>query len=144
MAAGKPVLATRVGGLPSIVRDGENGLLVNERNPVALAEAIVALATDARLRRTMGESGRALIVDTLNWDAVAARFVEVYEQARDRGGNHGDRGPLFAFGVQLVVASHHETRSMRPQHAYGLSILAPTSETIPATHRSCPAYAPWA
>ncbi|HSI97256.1 MAG TPA: glycosyltransferase, partial [Gaiellaceae bacterium] len=58
MAAARPVVATRVGGLPQVVRDGENGLLVDERDPVGLARAIEALAADGELRRKMGESGR--------------------------------------------------------------------------------------
>lgn len=79
MAAGKPLVATRVGGLPQVVRDGENGLLVEERDPDALAQAIVTLARDPDLRARMGEKGRMRVRDELTWDAVAERFVEIYE-----------------------------------------------------------------
>ena len=84
MAAGKPLVATRVGGLPQVIRDGENGFLVEERNDEALAEAILALARDAKLRERMGRSGQALIRDSLNWDVVGRRFVAVYDQLADR------------------------------------------------------------
>jgi glycosyltransferase involved in cell wall biosynthesis len=84
MAAGKPLVATRVGGLPQVVRDGENGFLVKERDDKALADAIVTLAHDSALRERMGESGRALIRNSLNWNAVGQSFVRVYEQASKR------------------------------------------------------------
>jgi glycosyltransferase involved in cell wall biosynthesis len=81
MAAGRPLVATRVGGLPDVVRDGENGLLVDERDPAALAEAIVNLASEPELRHRMGDSGRALVETSLNWENVGLRFAEVYERA---------------------------------------------------------------
>jgi len=81
MAAGKPLVATRVGGLPDLVRPGENGLLVDERDVDALAEAIVTLARDRELRTRMGDSGRALIRDSMSWDDVAERFESVFERA---------------------------------------------------------------
>ena len=81
MAAGKALVATRVGGLPQVVRDRENGLLVNERDETALASAIVTLATDPALRGQLGQAGRALIRESLNWDAVGQRFVRIYERA---------------------------------------------------------------
>jgi glycosyltransferase involved in cell wall biosynthesis len=84
MAAGKPLVATRVGGLPQVVRDGEDGFLVEERDDEALAEAILALARDVELRERMGRSGQALIRDSLNWDVVGRRFVAVYDHVVGR------------------------------------------------------------
>jgi glycosyltransferase involved in cell wall biosynthesis len=55
MAAGLPVVATCVGGIPEIVEDGVTGLLVPPREPEALAGAILALASDPDRRRAMGE-----------------------------------------------------------------------------------------
>jgi glycosyltransferase involved in cell wall biosynthesis len=80
MAAGKPLVATRVGGLPEVVRDGENGLLVDERDAHALASAIRALAGDPDVRRRMGEAGRKLVRESLNWSAVGARYASVLEE----------------------------------------------------------------
>jgi sugar transferase (PEP-CTERM/EpsH1 system associated) len=59
MAAGLPVVATRVGGNPEIVEDGVSGLLVPPSDPQAMAAALVALARDPRRRQTLGASGRA-------------------------------------------------------------------------------------
>jgi glycosyltransferase involved in cell wall biosynthesis len=78
MAAGKPLVASSVGGLPELVRDGENGLLVDEKDAHALAEALVTLAGDRDLRLRLGAAGRAEIGSTRSWDAVAERFVQIY------------------------------------------------------------------
>jgi glycosyltransferase involved in cell wall biosynthesis len=81
LAAGRPLVASRVGGLPELVRDGENGLLVPEKDVGALADALVTLARDAALRDRLGGNGRAEIRDERSWDAVGRRFVELYERA---------------------------------------------------------------
>ena len=85
MAAGKPLVATRVGGLPEVVRPGETGLLVDEKDAEALAAAIVTLTRDPEMRARMGSAGRALIRDSMTWDKVAERFEAVYQRVLDRG-----------------------------------------------------------
>ena len=89
MAAGKPLVVTRVGGLPDLVRSGENGLVVEERDRDGLAAAIVSLARDTEERAAMGTAGRNRVVSELNWDAVADRLIEVYEAAASRSGSAG-------------------------------------------------------
>jgi glycosyltransferase involved in cell wall biosynthesis len=81
MAAGRPLVATRVGGLPQLVRDGETGLLVDEADSAGLADAILSLAHDPAVGEQLGERARAEIRERRSWDAVARRFVEVYEEA---------------------------------------------------------------
>lgn len=78
MASGTPVVATRVGGLPQLVRPGENGLLVEEKNSAQLADGLVALASNPELRARLGENARAEIRDERSWESVAERFVSVY------------------------------------------------------------------
>ena len=80
MAAGKPVVGSRVGGIPELVRDGENGLLVPEKDPAALAGALVLLAHDPALRARLGASGLEEIRTERSWDAVGLRFTEIYER----------------------------------------------------------------
>jgi glycosyltransferase involved in cell wall biosynthesis len=80
MAAGRPLIATRVGGLPQVVQHGMNGLLVDERDAGGLADAIVELAGQPQLRRRMGETGRSMVETSLNWKSVGRRFSEVYER----------------------------------------------------------------
>lgn len=81
LAAARPLIASRVGGLPELVRDGENGLLVEERDSNALAHALVSLAADPDLRKRLGASGQAEIASNWSWDSVAALLVELYERA---------------------------------------------------------------
>ncbi|HRP77459.1 MAG TPA: glycosyltransferase family 4 protein [Rhodocyclaceae bacterium] len=57
-ACGKPVVATRVGGLPEIIEDGRTGLLVEPQAPEQLADCVTHLANDAALRYNMGAAGR--------------------------------------------------------------------------------------
>jgi glycosyltransferase involved in cell wall biosynthesis len=80
MAAGRPVVGSRVGGIPELVRDGENGLLVPEKDAAALAAALVTLARDPALRARLGGTGRAEIRAQRSWDTVGKRFVEVFER----------------------------------------------------------------
>jgi glycosyltransferase involved in cell wall biosynthesis len=61
MAAGVPVVASRLSGIPELVRDGETGLLVPERDPVALAAAMVRLAHDPALAARLAEAGRRAV-----------------------------------------------------------------------------------
>src|SRR5207245_5777728 len=58
MAAGRPVVATRVGGLPELIEDGLTGLLVPPDDPAALAAALARLAADPALRARMGQAAR--------------------------------------------------------------------------------------
>jgi glycosyltransferase involved in cell wall biosynthesis len=81
MAAAKPLVATRVGGLPDLVRDDRNGLLVEEKSATELASVIRRLAGDADLRARLGAAARDEIRAERSWESVARRFVEVYERA---------------------------------------------------------------
>jgi D-inositol-3-phosphate glycosyltransferase len=78
MACGTPVVASRVGGLATIVRDGENGALIPWRDPRLFADRVRAILTDdrlaARLRRGALETAR-----TYSWDGVAERTAAVYD-----------------------------------------------------------------
>ena len=80
MAAGLPVIATRVGGVPEVVLDGETGLLVEPGDPKRLASAIEMLASDASARRNMGKQGRAR-AQLFSWEDVIARTWRVYQEA---------------------------------------------------------------
>ncbi len=82
MAAGKPLVASRIGGLPQVVYHGINGLLVEEKNPRELAQAILMLAADEKLRQRFGAASRMQVRQALNWDNVACKFVEVYQRVK--------------------------------------------------------------
>jgi glycosyltransferase involved in cell wall biosynthesis len=77
MAAGLPVVASRIGAIPETLEDGACGILVEPGDPRALAEAIIRLAADADLRRSLGDSGRARVAERFAPPAVARRFLEL-------------------------------------------------------------------
>lgn len=84
MAAGLPIVATRVGGIPEIVSEGRSGLLVEPGEPAQLAEGIQRLCQDERLRRSMGKEGRE-IACAYSWDTIAEQTKVVYSQALEEG-----------------------------------------------------------
>ncbi|MCK0113554.1 glycosyltransferase family 4 protein [Ornithinimicrobium sp. F0845] len=75
-AAGLPVVASRVGQVPTIVRDGENGLLVEPSDPASLAAAIDTLVSDPQRARALGLLGRDMVVTAHSWDSVLDRILE--------------------------------------------------------------------
>jgi len=81
MACGKPVVASRVAGIPEVIREGENGLLVDERAPEQLNAAITRLLQSPGLAARLGSANRARVERELTWRRVAQSMVEVYEQA---------------------------------------------------------------
>lgn len=85
MAAGLPVVATRVAGMPLAVADGETGLLVPERDPAALAEALLSLLGDPARRRALGSAGRRRVEEELHWGAIARVHDRLYREAVARG-----------------------------------------------------------
>jgi glycosyltransferase involved in cell wall biosynthesis len=80
MAAGKPVVATRTGGIPEVVADGETGLLVPPRDHAAMAEAIVTLLKDESLRRRMGQAGRARACTLFSAERMVQETLRVYQR----------------------------------------------------------------
>jgi len=78
---GKAVVASRVGGLPDFVDDGQTGLLVPPRDTHALAAALVRLLMDDSLRRQMGHKGRMKMEAECSPRAVAALTLDVYRKA---------------------------------------------------------------
>lgn len=80
MAAARPVVATRVGGVPDLVEDGVTGLLVPPGDPGALAEAIVALLADPERRRHMGEAGRKRVYPAFSASRLLADMDRLYAE----------------------------------------------------------------
>jgi glycosyltransferase involved in cell wall biosynthesis len=78
LACGRPIVASRVGGIPEIITDGHNGLLVTQKDPDALAAAIRRLQDDESLRRELALRGREFALDRLSWQATASAFEAIY------------------------------------------------------------------
>lgn len=81
MACGAPVVATSVGGCPTVIEDGENGLLVSPGDPPALSEAIDTVLRDATLRERMSANARQTILDRYTWETITDAFEREYRLA---------------------------------------------------------------
>jgi len=82
-AAGLPVIATRQGGIPEVVRNGETGLLLSQKDDVnELAEKILLLLGDASLRKTLGQHGREWVNANFTWEKIARDLEQVYDEVR--------------------------------------------------------------
>jgi len=79
MSAGVPVVASNVGGLPEIIRHGENGLLV-ENTPQAIAAAVRQLLDDSAFARRLGDAARRTVMERFTVDQMVRRTMEVYRQ----------------------------------------------------------------
>lgn len=82
MRAGLPVIATRVGGVPETVVDGETGWLVPPADEAALAGAISTLAADAACRKRMGLAGRDRVRQEFSVDAMLKKYSTIYRDGR--------------------------------------------------------------
>jgi len=78
MAAGLPVVAARVGGIPETVREGETGLLVAKEDPEALAAAITELLQDPARAARMGAEGRRRVLAEFSMEAMTDRYERLY------------------------------------------------------------------
>ncbi|MCH2539930.1 MAG: glycosyltransferase [Anaerolineales bacterium] len=79
MACGTPVIASDVGGLAQLVRDGETGFLVPDRNPEAMAERLRCVLSDGKLRLQLGRRAADQAKD-YGWDLITERIIELYKR----------------------------------------------------------------
>jgi glycosyltransferase involved in cell wall biosynthesis len=76
----RAVVATRAGGLPDKVREGENGWLVPPGEPAALAAALVDASSDRPRLAAMGERSRAIVEREFAWPVLVQRQIAMYEE----------------------------------------------------------------
>lgn len=81
MSRGLPVVATSVGGIPELVHDGVNGLLVPPGDAAALRDALARLLRDPRFARTLGEKGIERVREEFDLDRAVDRLLKLFEQA---------------------------------------------------------------
>ena len=80
MASSLPIVATRVGGIPEVVKDGKTGILVSARNPAALAEAIFNMYQNRKFAGLLGSAGHDLVHSRFSAQAMAGKVVVLYER----------------------------------------------------------------
>jgi len=78
MSYKKPVIATNVGGIPDIIRHNETGILVEQRDPQALAQAIEAVLTDDSWARELGQAGFAYVKEYFSWPRIVDQVMALY------------------------------------------------------------------
>jgi glycosyltransferase involved in cell wall biosynthesis len=88
-AFAKPVVATKVGGIPEVVEEGRTGFLVPPRNPQGLADALSHLLMNRPLRDQMSSRISEKIRADFSWNSLAEKTVTVYQAALRRAANAG-------------------------------------------------------
>ncbi len=83
MACGTPVVASKLGGIRSVISSGDNGLLIDPSDAGEFADAISLILKDARLAERLGKAGHKNIQEYFSWDAIAARYLAFYEKFMD-------------------------------------------------------------
>ncbi len=94
MAAGLPIVASRVGGIPDLVKDGQNGLLVPPEDASALAKAISDLLSDKERRNRMGEAGKKMCLP-YSAEAMVEQIDDLYKDLLEKYSNNRDTRVRF-------------------------------------------------
>ena len=84
MACGKSVVVTDISGIPQAVLHDKTGFLVEEKDPDALATAIVSLLTDSEKRTRFGSAGQQRLLHELTWEKTIQQFIDIYQQHANR------------------------------------------------------------
>jgi glycosyltransferase involved in cell wall biosynthesis len=113
MARRKPVVASAVGGIPEVVTDDLDGLLVPPADPAALAEAIVRLARSPALRERLGKAGYATVAERFSIDAQVRRIEAIYDEELQRAG---------ALAALTAAAARPASNGSRPRERSALEV----------------------
>lgn len=81
MASGCAVIGTNVGGIPYIIKNGSNGLLVEQKNSNELAKATITLLKDTKKSEKLAKNAKEFVRKNYSWEKVAKDFIKVYENA---------------------------------------------------------------
>lgn len=87
MAAKRPVVASKKGGIPSTIKNGINGVLIKAENSQMIAEACNRLLGNQELRLKMGENARKTIEQKFTWEKIAEKFYRLYKKIYQNGKN---------------------------------------------------------
>jgi glycosyltransferase involved in cell wall biosynthesis len=78
------VIGSNVGGIPDIITDGENGFLVPEQDPGALADRIVRILSEPDIQEKFRKNGYVRIQESFTWDKIAEQFSKIYTHIPDQ------------------------------------------------------------
>ncbi|MBA7668208.1 GDP-mannose-dependent alpha-(1-6)-phosphatidylinositol monomannoside mannosyltransferase [subsurface metagenome] len=94
MAAGLPVVASDVGGIPVLIKNRKNGILIRERDTAGIAGALTELLQNPSLRAEYGEKSRRIIAHSVNYDSIAEYFLTLYREIAQKKTPMGNM-PVF-------------------------------------------------
>lgn len=80
MAAHTPVVATKKGGILSIIKDKQNGFLIRAKNSKEIAGTVNMLLADDKLRAKIGDEGYGTVLENFTWEKIASQFEKIYKQ----------------------------------------------------------------
>jgi phosphatidylinositol alpha-1,6-mannosyltransferase len=78
-AAGKPVVATRVGGIPDAIEDGKSGILVNAGDYEGFTQTLISLLLDAQKRAVMGAYAKVRVTEQFSWQRIVRQYEKTLE-----------------------------------------------------------------
>ncbi|WP_181391675.1 glycosyltransferase family 4 protein [Methanospirillum lacunae] len=84
MAAGIPVIGSNIGGIPDIIIDKVNGLLVPQGEPHVLAEAVIQVLENPKLAEKFKKAGLETVNERFSWDIISAQFVDIYKKVLNK------------------------------------------------------------
>ena len=84
MACKKPVIGSNIGGIPCIIDNDVNGLLVPPKDPEALAKAIIKILKNPKLAKKMGENGYKKVKENFTWDKQIEKTKKIIEESLDK------------------------------------------------------------
>jgi len=79
MACGKPVVASKFGGIRNVINNGKNGILVDPQNAAECAEGMIRILSDDELKASIGAEANKIITEQYSWEAIADRHIGFYQ-----------------------------------------------------------------
>jgi N-acetyl-alpha-D-glucosaminyl L-malate synthase BshA len=84
MACGTPVIATNVGGITDIIKHNQTGILIPQKNPDAIADAVVDLLKNTKKREQLSLNGREYVKNNFNWEEQSLKYITIYKNLINR------------------------------------------------------------
>ncbi len=81
MASEVPVVASRVGGIPEALNYGKAGMLIEQKKPQQIAETVISILTDEKLRKSLSRKGREWVINNFSWDKLATQISEIFKSS---------------------------------------------------------------
>jgi L-malate glycosyltransferase len=82
LASGTCVIGSKVGGIPDIIKDDKTGLLVQQKNPNQLADAMIKLLLNKNQRKKLARDGLKHIKKNYSWDLIGKKFNELFKKIK--------------------------------------------------------------